>query len=89
MFPVFSVIVEHHIDGRNSSARTTVRSQSLYFKANLNTVHLYSVKVAGVDLTLVHIFPQPRLFQNILTGNKYSLCTMSVRKLRLSGPTLF
>ena len=46
MLPVFSVILEYRMDGRNSSDRPTVRSQSLYcvcilhsrhFKANPNT----------------------------------------------------
>ena len=46
MLPVFSVIVEYRMDGRNSSDRSTVRPQSLYcvcilhsrhFKANPNT----------------------------------------------------
>ena len=46
MLPVFSIILEYRMDGRNSSDRSTVRPQSLYcmcilhsrhFKANPNT----------------------------------------------------
>ena len=46
MLPIFSVSLEYHMDGRNSSDRPTVRPESLYcmcilhsrhFKANPNT----------------------------------------------------
>ena len=39
MLRVFSVILEYHMDGRNSSARPTVRQQSLYCMYILQSRH--------------------------------------------------
>ena len=45
ILPVFSVIFEYRIDGRNSSARPTVRPHSALstFQSKPKHVHLYSV----------------------------------------------
>ena len=61
MLPVFSVILEYRMDGRNSSDRPTVRPQPLYcmcslhsrhFKANPNTF-MFNNSVEPYQLQLI------------------------------------
>ena len=69
MLPVFSVILEHRMDGRNFSARPTVRpvfvlhvhSSLSPFQTKPKHVHLYSVEPYQLQLTTEHAFRKAQM----------------------------
>ena len=70
MLPVFSVILEYHMDGRNSSDKPKVRPQSLYcmcinafspFQSKPKHVHLYSIEPYQLQLITEHVFRRTQM----------------------------
>ena len=70
MLHVFSVILEYHMDGRNSSARPTVRPQSLLlhvhsalspFQSKPKHDHLYSVEPYQLQVITEHLFRRAQM----------------------------
>ena len=69
MLPVFSVILEYRMDGRNSSDRPTVRpvfvlhvhSALSPFQSKPKHVHLYSVEPYQLQLITEHAFRRAQM----------------------------
>ena len=66
MLPVFSVILEYHMDGRNSSNRATVfvphvNSALSPFQSKPKHIHLYSVEPYQLQLMTEHSFRKTQM----------------------------
>ena len=66
MLPVFSVILEYRMDGRNSSDRPTVfvlhvHSALSPFQSKPKHVHLYSVEPYQLQLITEHAFRRTQM----------------------------
>ena len=79
MLPVFSVILEYHMDGRNSSDRAMVRPQSLYcmcilhschFKANPNTSIFEPYQL---QLVTEHLFRSQSTDAKLIQGDRINV----------------